>query len=196
MITNPALLVIDIQNDFCSEQGMLSKSGKDISAIQRMVYTLKRYLKHIHELRIPIAYIQSNYDLKYLPGNISKVYQKNGLVNLCRSNSWGGDFYQIKPTTNIFIKHRYDAFTNKKFEKWLMENKIKSLILTGCQTDVCVDSTARSGFMKGYEIVAIKDCLASLDNSEHERTLKHMKKYYNALIRDSAPLKRCKDVQH
>ena len=184
-ITNPAVIVIDVQNDFCSDDGMLKKSGKSISKIQLMVKNLLTFLDHIKGLGIPIVYIKANYDREYLSKNIFEANRKNGLANLCKKGSWGAGFYRIIPDKNIFTKYRYDAFTNNNFNKWLKKNNIKTLILTGCQTDVCVDSTARSGFMKGYNIVAIEDCLASTSNSNHKRVLDFMSKYYDAQIRSS-----------
>jgi len=185
IIRSPAVLVVDVQNDFCSDEGMLKKAGKDISRIQAMTENLLVFLDHIKGLGIPIVYIRSNYDEKYLHRNIIEVYRRNRLANLCSEGTWGADFYKVRPNKNIFTKYRYNAFTNKKLIKWLKKNKIKTLILTGCQTDVCVDSTARSGFIKGYYIVAIEDCLASTINSNHKRVIKFMSRYYGAQIRSS-----------
>jgi len=190
-IVNPAVLVIDVQNDFCSEHGMLNKLGRNVSHIQQMADNLIHFLSGIQKLGMPTAYIKSNYDKKYLSKNIYESYGENGLADLCKSDSWGEGFYKIMPDKDVFVKHRYDAFTNKAFVRWLKKNIIKTLILTGCQTDVCVDSTARSGFIRGYNIVAMKDCLASTDINSHKRVLKFMSKYYNARIRDSkVPLRK------
>ena len=146
---------------------------------------------------MPIIFIKSYYDPKYIEKNIYENYKSNGLDKLCHSKTFGSKFYRIKPKYNekIFIKHVYDAFTNQKLKNYLKKKDIKTIIFTGVQTDVCVDSTERSAFMKGYKIIAIKDCLASTNLENHKLTLKFMEKYYNAQIRSSKnPIKRLKCV--
>lgn len=192
-IINPAVLVIDIQNDFCADQGVFSKAGMNVTPIQKIVPKLKQFLEQCRTLDIPIIFIQAIYENKFLSKNIQERYAKQGFKDLCQEGHWGSDFYEIKPQEKdkIFIKHRYDTFTNEEFSIWLQKHNIKTLILTGCQTDVCVDSTARSGFMKGYYIVAIEDCLASTDVLQHKKTLEFMSKYYDAQIRlGTIPLRR------
>ncbi|MEK6920890.1 MAG: isochorismatase family cysteine hydrolase [Nanoarchaeota archaeon] len=195
-IINPAVLVIDIQNDCCAHQGAFRKAGRNIKDVQDIVPKIKLFLEHCRSIDVPIIFIQAIYDNKFLSKNIQEMYAKQGFKDLCQEKSWGSEFYGIKPDKEdtIFIKHRYDAFTNEKLSVWLRANRIKTLIFTGCQTDVCVDSTARSGFMKGYYIVAIEDCLASTNLSRHKKTLEFMVKYYNAELRLSTNLlRKCND---
>lgn len=191
-IVNPAVLVIDIQNDFCSERELFKKRGLDISAIQTAVSRCADFIALSRKQGIPIVFIQAVYDRKYLPANIAEMYKKRGLTSLCQEGSCGADFYKISPLPNekVFVKHRFDAFTNKELELWLRKKNIKTLVLTGCQTDVCVDSTARSGFMKGFNIVVIEDCVASTDQENHKSALKFMEKMYDAIIRTSKPFEK------
>ena len=191
VIRNPAVLVIDVQNDFCSRRGLFKRAGMEVLSMQKMAVRIAKFLKYIKKLGIPIVFIVSHYDFKYLPSNIREVYEKKGLSRLCTSGTFGANLFMLKPNCNVFVKCRYDAFTNHNFVEWLKLNRIKSLILTGCQTDVCVDSTARSGFMRGYYIIAVEDCLASSNVFNHRHTLKFMSDYYGAQIRCSkTPLKR------
>lgn len=176
-----ALLVIDVQNDFCSKKGLIKKRKINILGCEK---TVKNILKIIEKLKgkIPIVFIKAIYGKKFLTNRVYNRYKKNGLEKLCQPNSWGSKFYKInsKKADKIIVKHRYDAFTNKNLEKWLKNNKIDTLILAGFTSDVCVDSTARSGFMKGFHIIALKDCIASSDNKNKD--IQFYKKYYNASI--------------
>lgn len=187
---NCALVIIDMQNDFCSEKGAYAKAGFTINNLKKMAPRLVIFLKEFRKLGIPIIFIQAIYDKKYLPQNIYERYVKNKLEKLCQSRSWGADFYNIKPLGKdvVFIKHRYDAFSNPEFILWLKKNTIHTLILAGCTTDVCVDSTARSAFMEGFNIIAVEDCLASNTKEDHERALDFYKKYYDASIITSKDL--------
>jgi len=194
-IVNPAILVIDVQNDFYSDKGLLRKRGFDISEIQKTTPKIIRFLKQSRRLGIQVIFVKSYYDKTFLPENVYNLYKIKHLENVCKSNSKGSQLYKIKPKLNekVFIKHKYDAFTNPELERYLSKNNIKTIIFVGAQTDVCVDSTARSAFMKGYNIIAVEDCLASTDKDAHKKTLKYMEKYYNAQIRFSKqPLRRLK----
>ena len=186
-IIKPVVLVIDMQNDFCSDRGLLAKRGYFVGQMQKIVPNLLQFLSHVRAVGIPVAFIAAHYDRCYLTPTIAQRYKTAGLLGLCSEGTLGAELYGIKTDAGepIFIKHRYDAFTSKAFSDWLATIRAKTLILTGCQTDVCVDSTARSGFMKGYSIVAIEDCLASLDIKSHKRALDFMKTYYNAHVRNS-----------
>jgi len=192
-IVNPVFLVIDMQKDFCSEDGLFKRKGYKISRMKNIAPRIVQMIVECKRLSIPVLFIKSYYDKKYLPKNIYEMYKRKGLERLCCSGTEGAKLYKINPkdATATFIKHRYDAFTNPDLERWLCKHHIKTLILSGCQTDVCVDCTARSGFMKGFNIVALKDCLASSDYFSHYTALAFMKKYCAAIIRSSrTPLRR------
>lgn len=186
-IQNPVLLVIDIQNDFCSDKGLLKKRGYDVYYVQKIITKLKKFIKNTRAISIPVCFIISYYDKKFLPDNIYKRYKKSNLHNLCKKGTWGSKLYKIKSKfgDKIIVKHRYDAFSNGDLERWLIKKKRKSLILTGFQTDLCVDTTARAGFMKGYDIILIEDCLASIDKKNHNFAIRFMENYYDAQIRTS-----------
>ena len=185
MPDNSAVLVIDIQNDFCSDNGLFAKTGYDVSNVQKTVPNMIDFVQETRKLGLPIAFIKGVYDKKYLTQNIHERYKAKGLEKQCQSGTWGSDFYEIQPEENdvTIVKHRYDAFTNPELEKWLKENNIDTLVLTGFSSDVCVDSTARSGFMKGFYITAIKNCLASLGNKA--RDMEFYRNYYGAEVMDA-----------
>ncbi len=187
-IENSAILVIDIQNDFCSESGVFSNIGIDVFNIRKTVPKIINFIDEARKFGIPIAFIKGIYDKKFLTQNIYERNKKYGLDKLCLSRAWGSKFYKINPEKNdqIFVKHRYDAFTNPKLLKWLKSNNIKFLILTGFSSDVCVDSTARSGFMNGFYVITVKDCLESLGNKKKDMAF--YEKYYGALVINSRKL--------
>ncbi len=193
-IVNPVIFVIDVQNDLCSKEGIASKAGYDTSNIRKIIPNISKFIGGSRKEGVPIVFIISHYDKEYLTYNIMEFYFLKGFDNFCNSKSNGSDFYKIKPKSGdkIIIKHRYDAFINPDLDVFLKKNNIKTIILTGCQTDVCVDSTARSAFMKGYNIILIKGCLASLNESNHKYSLKFMQDMYNAQLRDLKPLRKNK----
>jgi len=79
------------------------------------------------------------------------------------------------------IKHRYSAFINTRLDSVLRTYKTKNLILTGVGTNVCVESTARDGFMMDYNIVFTSDCTAAGSPSLHASTLENMRLHFGTV---------------
>lgn len=99
---------------------------------------------------------------------------------VCRKGSWGADFYEVAPEPGEVVvnKHRYSAFVNTRLDSILRSQKIETLIMTGVSTNVCVESTARDGFMLDYHIVLLRDACASYSTQAHEMTIKNIEGYF------------------
>lgn len=85
------------------------------------------------------------------------------------------------PEEIIVNKHRYSAFINTRLDSVLRSQRIETLIMTGVSTNVCVESTARDGFMLDYQIVMVQDACASYSRAAHEMTLENMKGYFGVV---------------
>ena len=71
----------------------------------------------------------------------------------------------------ILIKHRYSVFRDTQLDLILRTIGKRILMLTGVTTNVCVESTARDGFMRDYNITVLEDCTAAPSIREHEAAL-------------------------
>jgi ureidoacrylate peracid hydrolase len=183
-----AVLVIDIQNDFCHEDGYLRKLGLDISATQSMVPRLVRFIDEARKANVKIIFVQGIYNNRYLSGPFVEKDRKHGLNNeRCLEGSWGADFYKVTPlaTEPVIRKHRYSAFVRTELDQILREAGIKTLILTGVTTNVCVESTARDGFMRDYYIVFLSDCTATFSQEVHETTLGNITRHFGTVATSS-----------
>lgn len=82
----------------------------------------------------------------------------------------GAEFYEVSPLPEEIIvnKHRYSAFINTRLDSVLRSLRIETLIMTGVSTNVCVESTARDGFMLDYQIVMVQDACASYSRAAHD----------------------------
>jgi ureidoacrylate peracid hydrolase len=187
-LKSSVILVVDMQNDFVSSRGKFAKSGFKVSHVQKLVPKIEILLRVARQKKIKIMFVKAVYDRKYLTDNVYERYTKLGIKNPLKEGKWGSEFYGLTPQREdlVFTKHRYDLFTNPKFEKWLKQNKITTLILTGYASDVCVDSIARTGFMKGYKIVAVEDCLASAEDKA--RDMRFYRRQYTAQVLNSRSL--------
>jgi ureidoacrylate peracid hydrolase len=99
---------------------------------------------------------------------------------LCQTGTWGAEFYDLSPDPDDYIltKHRYSAFINTSLDLILRSNGIRTLIVTGTATHVCVDCTARDGFQHDYFVVIPADCTATSDPQLQEATLANFARHY------------------
>jgi len=166
-----ALLIIDIQNDFCAEKGFLSvKRGYDVSSCAEVARNIARLAEVARERGMPVIWIRSVYDFKYLaePHRVKRVEE-----GCCMEGSWGADFFAIAPQGDdeVVTKHHFSGFFGTDLDQRLKSLGTRTLIVTGVATNVCVDSTLREGFFRGYHIVVAEDCVSSNSKAGHDGTL-------------------------
>ena len=172
------VLVIDMQNDFGSKGGMFERAGIDISGIQKAVAPTAEVLALARRAGIKIVYLKMGYraDLSDLgnsdaPNRVRHLQifgvgqtvpsptGKDGRVLI--RDSWGTDIVtELKPRAAdvVIYKHRFSGFFETELDAALKSAGIKHLIVTGCTTSVCVESTIRDAFFRDYHCVLLSDC--------------------------------------
>ena len=178
-ILNPchtAIVVVDMQNDFCAENGYIhATQGADMSGNRSLAERIGRLVKAGRTAGCEIVWVKAIYDHDLLPAPmLSKMLERGNGAVCCASGSWGADFYEISPENGeqVVEKRCYSAFHNTQMDDILRRRGIKSLIITGVATNVCVDSTLREAFFHGYYIVMPPDCVGSANMPLHEATIK------------------------
>ncbi|MBI2369379.1 MAG: cysteine hydrolase [Deltaproteobacteria bacterium] len=176
-----ALLVVDVQNDYCHERGAMAEAGQDMTLIQQMVPHLEEFLQEARRIPIPLVFIRTIHGLWTDSPSWAFRYGKPSKV--CRDGTWGTEFYRVAPAPNerIVTKHRYSAFIDTDLDLILRSRGIRSLIMTGVATNVCVESTARDGFMRDYYVVFLDDCCATGTKEEHEATLHNIGRFFGTI---------------
>lgn len=171
-----AVLVVDMQNDFCAENGFIHMTqGVDMSGNKSLSEQIGQLVTGARNVGVSVIWIKANYDHETLAGPmLAKMVEKGKGAVCCASNSWGADFYQISPNADEIIieKRCYSAFHNTHLDDLLRRHAIKSLVITGVATNVCVESTLREAFFHGYYVVMPPDCVGSANKTLHEATIK------------------------
>lgn len=182
-----ALLVVDVQNDFCHPEGALGAQGMNLAMIDEMIVSLNELIASARKFEVPIIFIQTVHQTSTDSDTWIERLKNADHKNLCRKNTWGADFYKLEPDPDDIVikKHRYSGFINTRLDSVLRTLKIRTLIMTGVSTNVCVESTARDGFMMDYAIVFLSDCTAAYSKESHEMTLSNMDQYFGGVY-DSA----------
>lgn len=170
-----AILVVDVQNDYCHPDGALGKGGAPTAAAMEMIPTLQKLLAAARETGTRVIFVSTN----HTPETDSAPWAKRNAGkahDVCRKDTWGSELTGVAPLPDepVVIKHRYSGFINTRLDSVLRTFKVETLIMTGVSTNVCVESTARLGFMLDYNIVFLSDCTAAYSQAEHEGALRNM----------------------
>lgn len=181
-IANPCLLVINTQVDFCSPNGFASKLGRDISPITKMLAKLKPFLRYLRTLSVPIIYCQYVARKDLSPKNVRINKNREEKARMCLLNSRGSQFYNLLPLSNEpIVRHSYyDVFSRTDLNKELKKRQIKTLIITGVRSELSIDSTAKRGVAQGYEVMVLKDLIATYkeNRAAEVQFLKIFNRYY------------------
>ena len=176
-----ALIVVDVQNDFVSPEGSAGKRGDDVGAAIAMIPNLTRLIDQARKVGLTIVYIRTTHsEWTDTASWIYRTSQKSGL-STCREGTWGADFYDgiaPLPSERVVIKHRYSAFINTDLNTVLKARGIQSILVCGVATNVCVETTARDGYMYDYYVTMIDDCSAAYDAKLHMSTLENIRRHF------------------
>lgn len=184
-----ALLVVDMQNDFCASGGLISKDGRDISAAQALGKRLPAFIEAARRAGVMVVFIRCVYTSErnfylsdvWLEQAARKREGGYTRIPVCRDASWEGDFYgdvRPQPGDVIVSKHRYNAFHNTDLDLILRSNGIRTVLLTGVVTNVCVETTAREAFVRDYYVVAVDDGCAAYVEADHVASLSNIDRFF------------------
>ena len=101
-----------------------------------------------------------------------------------QADDWSGDFYEVRPRPEdvVVTKHRFGAFESTDLDLVLRSRGIRTVIMTGVATNVCVETTARQAFLKDYYVVFTSDCTATYTQPEHDTTLLNIDNYFGQVV--------------
>lgn len=179
--THTALVVVDVQNDFVAEGGFFDRTGGDVASIQAMIPPLLRLIEHARRAGVLVIFVRAIYDPEYLSEPMRERNRRCRLeIPRCLTGSWGADFYKVEPAPDepVVVKHRYSAFIGTGLDQLLKERGIRSLLLTGVATDVCVESTGRDGYFLDYYVTLVGDCCGAAREEYHRGALDRFERDY------------------
>ncbi len=191
-LTGTAVLVVDMQNDFGSKGGMFDRAGNDISAIQKVVGPTANVLAAARRAGIKVVYLKMGYlpDLSDLGAPGSGNWERRrrwgvgervpapdgGEGRILIRDTWNTDIVPgLEPHAGdlIVYKRFFSGFYATDLDDRLQAMGVRYLIVTGCTTSICVESTVRDAMFRDYLCVLLADCMAQpgLAPINHEATL-------------------------
>jgi ureidoacrylate peracid hydrolase len=173
-----ALLVIDMQKDFCLEGFATARAGRPLAAAQSVIPAIASLLVAARAAEILVCHIGFWTLLDYGSDSGPWLAQRRRATyasdRICMAGSEGAEFIPDlapQPGEAVIRKHRYSAFKGTDIGTILRARRIETVVVTGVSTNVCVESTARDAFEDDYYVCVPRDCVASWDAGLHEATL-------------------------
>ena len=177
-----AVLLVDLQNDYCHPDGAIGRKGGDVSAAAALLGPLDHLLAGARTAKVPVIWIR-NWHEKWTDSE-AWLSRSPGAGLAARAGTWGAQFWGVQPAPNepIVNKQRYSAFWGTRLDSVLRTLRCETLILGGVATNVCVESTARDGCFLDYHIVFLSDCAASNDGpAAHNATLENIRHHFGVV---------------
>ncbi|KAI7085074.1 hypothetical protein KC356_g6196 [Hortaea werneckii] len=181
-----ALVVIDMQRDFCEEGGYLSSQGYDLSAIRSIIPRIQTLLSTFRQAGMPVFHTLEGHrpDLSDLSSrelfrsrnNPSRmgIGDQGPLGRLLVRGEAGHDIVnELYPLSGepIIDKPGKGAYANTDFDLLLRVKGIRNLVLCGVTTDVCVHTTMREANDRGYDCLLVEDCCAASEKPLHDAAI-------------------------
>ena len=183
-----ALLVIDMQVDFCSPGGRLRAAGIAKTDPARAIASLARVLTAMRAGKFPVIFTREAYraGLSDLADGKRRLWARRGVD--VGALGPGGRFLvrgepgseivpelRPRPSEPVIDKAGASAFFASDLDRTLREKNIRNLVVTGVTTDGAVQATMRDANDRGYECLLLEDCCAAFDEAAHRAALVALK---------------------
>jgi nicotinamidase-related amidase len=182
MATDPkstAVVLIEFQNDFTSDGGALHGAVQEVMDSTQMLENAKKLVNEAHAagatvIHAPISFAEGYGEITDHPyGILAGVVDNKAFVK----GTWGAAIVDdLAPGPDDIViegKRGLDTFASTNLDFILRSKGIKTVALGGFLTNCCVESTMRSAYEKGFDVVTLTDCVAATSEAEHENAIKY-----------------------
>lgn len=196
-----ALLVIDMQNDLCRPDGAFARQGADVSGYAAVIPPLARLIAAARAAGAMVVFVKATTRPDHRSQSPAQLYfelrmqrsyatPQDGPFEFCLPGTWGHEVIGelgCRDADTVIEKYRSSAFVGTALDLLLRSSGMQTVVVAGCTTEGCVDSTVRSAGFLDYFPVVPRDCVAS-DNPDLHRAGLLILEAYRAIVVDSHEL--------
>lgn len=181
-----ALIVIDVQGDFCAEGGYMAGFGFDLTALRKPIPNIQALLDACRASGITVCHTRETFSADLSDVQPHRLWRGADGRGVAVGDSGPNGRYLIKgepcweivpevaPLANeaVFDKPSYGAFSTTNLDTFLREKGIRDLIFAGLTTDCCIHTTVREALDRGYDTLTVSDATAAGTEDVHEAALR------------------------
>jgi len=174
-----AVVLIEFQNDFTSDGGALHPAVTEVMDTTGMLANTQKLVAKAREagvtvMHAPITFAEGYNEISSHPYGILKgVVDGNAFVK----DTWGAAIVdELAPEAGDIViegKRGLDTFASTNLDFILRSKGISTVVLGGFLTNCCVESTMRTGYENGYQVITLTDCVAATSVEEHANALRY-----------------------
>ena len=184
---NRALLVVDMQNGFCHPEGSFARIDMGLEGAAEAVRNAATAVAQARRAGIPVVFTRHLYragradEGRALKENSPALAGLDGL----QAGTWDAEVVAelgCGPSDLVVDKVRFDAFQWTSLEPLLRGLGVDELVICGVVTNICVETTIRSAFMRDFPVIMVADCCAAQTRRLHELSVEVLSSYQLAEI--------------
>jgi nicotinamidase-related amidase len=177
LLESPALLVLDMQNDFLTDNGLLP-----VWAGKAVIPRINQAIKLFRKAGLPIFFTQHFCLNPYRhKDEIDSMKHLKDPSQLLKKGTNGIKIHSdilVDESDNIITKYSYSAFHDTTLDTLLRLSHVKEVVIAGVATNICCETTAHDAFFRGFNVRFLLDCTGGTDEAAHLATLKNIKLAY------------------
>ncbi len=194
-----ALVIIDPQNDFLSEKGVVWDLVGDLVVKNRVVEKLKTLIAKAKEAGVAVMYVPHYYDKEYKEWhNVNFIDRIMFERRMFDKGTWGSEWHpELKPDDEVIVvaPHKnLSGFHTSDVDIQLRKRGINTILLAGMSANLCVESHLRDAEEKGYEVIVINDATAAAGEDAYKAALTNYGFIAHESITAEEALKRLKEI--
>lgn len=184
-----ALVVVDVQNDYCDPDGALARAGGDMSQVAPAVDAISALLDVARAAGAPCLHVRTEHsDWTDTPEWLARGDAGNLLDPrhhpIVRQGSWGAQPYRISAAADerVVVKHRYSGFAYTSLELSLRARGRQVVLLAGVTSDLCVRATGFDALARGFQPVLVADATAATSRARHDSAVTEFRSYLGPVV--------------
>lgn len=171
-----AVVVVDMQNDYCHPDGVFFRAGLRLVGLDQLIDNINALTTAARRVQNPVVWVTMVWDDDEDLGLLrerSPFLAAEGL----RRGTWGAELVDgltVAPDDHRVEKKRFSAFFHSDLDRVLRSKAVDKLVLAGVRTDFCVESTVRDAFFRDYDVVVVRNAVGGYLPELHESSLRLM----------------------